>query len=140
MVSRVDVGEVCGVEFSGCLRARQAAEAKIDDCDFGTLTFESGIMKVRCSSQRHALARHSEWPDRVRLANERNAGNLILAVNTLNWMTARELSMGIPPRDVEDLSLYIGQQKMRIIQIVVLLVMPGAAIAMGVLVWRRRRH
>ena len=32
------------------------------------------------------------------------------------------------------------QQKMRIIQVIVLLVMPGAAIAMGILVWRRRRH
>jgi hypothetical protein len=69
-----------------------------------------------------------------------NAGNLILGMNTLNWMTSRELSMGIPPRDVEDLSLYIPQQKMRIIQVVVLLVMPGAAIAMGILVWRRRKH
>ena len=69
-----------------------------------------------------------------------NAGNLILGMNTLNWMTSRELSMGIPPRDVEDLSLYISQQKMRIIQVIVLLVMPGAAIAMGILVWRRRKH
>jgi len=69
-----------------------------------------------------------------------NAGNLILATNTVAWMTSREVSMGIPPRDVEDLSLFIDQQKMRIIQVVVLLIMPGAAIAMGVLVWRRRRH
>ena len=69
-----------------------------------------------------------------------NAGNLILGMNTLNWMTSRELSMGIPPRDVEDLSVFISQQKMRIIQVIVLLVMPGAAIAMGLLVWRRRKH
>ncbi len=69
-----------------------------------------------------------------------NAGNLIIGMNTLNWMTSRERSMGIPPRDVEDLSLFIPQQKMRIIQVVVLLVMPGAAIAMGILVWRRRKH
>jgi hypothetical protein len=69
-----------------------------------------------------------------------NAGNLILAMNTINWMTARDLAMGIPPRDVEDLGFFIEQQQMRIIQIVVLLVMPGAAVATGVLVWRRRRH
>jgi len=61
-------------------------------------------------------------------------------MNTLNWMTSRELSMGIPPRNVEDLNLFIGQQQMRIILVVVLLVMPGAAIAMGIVVWRRRRH
>ncbi|MEE4272825.1 MAG: GldG family protein [Thermoanaerobaculales bacterium] len=69
-----------------------------------------------------------------------NAGNLILAVNTLNWMTARELSMGIPPRDVQDLSFFIDQRQMMIIQIVVLLVIPGTAVAIGILVWRRRRH
>ncbi len=69
-----------------------------------------------------------------------NAGNSIMAMNTLNWMTFREISMGIPPRNVEDLNLFIGQQQMRIILVVVLLVMPGAAIAMGILVWRRRKH
>ena len=29
---------------------------------------------------------------------------------------------------------------MRIILVVVLLVMPGAAVAMGLMVWRRRKH
>jgi len=69
-----------------------------------------------------------------------NAGNEILAMNTLNWLVARDHSMGIPPHDMESMSLYIDQQKMRIILVVVLLVMPGAAIAMGLLVWRRRKH
>lgn len=69
-----------------------------------------------------------------------NAGNEILAMNALNWLAARDHSMGIPPHDVEKMSLFIGQQQMRIILVVVLLVMPGAAIAMGILVWRRRRH
>jgi gliding motility-associatede transport system auxiliary component len=69
-----------------------------------------------------------------------NAGNEILAMNTLNWLAARDHSMGIPPHDMESMSLYIDQQKMRIILVVVLLVMPGAAIAMGIMVWRRRKH
>jgi len=69
-----------------------------------------------------------------------NAGNLVLAVNTLNWMTARELSMGIPPRDVQDLSFFIDQRQMMIIQIVVLLVIPGSVVAIGIFVWRRRRR
>ncbi len=69
-----------------------------------------------------------------------NAGNEILAMNTLNWLVARDQSMGIPPRDMESMSLFIDQQKMRIILVVVLLVMPGAAVAAGILVWRRRKH
>ncbi len=69
-----------------------------------------------------------------------NAGNEILALNTLNWLAARDHSMGIPPRNVESMSLFIDQQQMRIILAVVLLIMPGAAIAMGIFVWRRRKH
>jgi ABC-type uncharacterized transport system involved in gliding motility auxiliary subunit len=69
-----------------------------------------------------------------------NAGNQILAVNAVSWLAARELTMGIPPRDVEQLALFVGRDQMRIIMLVALLVMPGAAVAAGLLVWRRRRR
>ena len=69
-----------------------------------------------------------------------NAGNLILALNTINWLAAREQSLGIPPRDVEQVSLFLSQQQMRTILLITLLAMPGAAIVLGILVWRRRRH
>ena len=69
-----------------------------------------------------------------------NAGNLILAANTFNWLTARENLVGIPPRDVEQVSLFLSQQQMRNLLLLVLLVMPGAAIVAGIFVWRRRRH
>ncbi len=69
-----------------------------------------------------------------------NAGNEILALNAFNWLAARDHAMGIPPRDVEDLGFFIDQAQLRLILIVVLLIMPGAAIVAGVLVWRRRRH
>jgi hypothetical protein len=61
-------------------------------------------------------------------------------MNAVNWLASRELSMGIPPRDVEELNFFLDQRQMRIILIVVLLVMPGAAVVAGILVWRRRRH
>ncbi len=69
-----------------------------------------------------------------------NAGNLVLAMNAINWLAARELSLGIPPREVEQVSLFLSQRQMRTILLVTLLAMPGAAIVLGVLVWRRRRH
>ncbi len=69
-----------------------------------------------------------------------NAGNLALALNSFNWLAAREQSLGIPPRDVEQVSLFLSADQMRTILLVTLLVMPGAAIGAGVLVWRRRRH
>jgi hypothetical protein len=69
-----------------------------------------------------------------------NAGNLTLATNSFNWLAAREQSLGIAPREVEQVNLYLSQQQMRNILLLVLLVMPGAAIILGILVWRRRRH
>ena len=69
-----------------------------------------------------------------------NAGNLVLALNSINWLAAREQSLGIPPREVEQVSLFLSQQQMRTVLLITLLAMPGAAIALGILVWRRRRH
>ncbi|HSO23214.1 MAG TPA: hypothetical protein VLT81_09915, partial [Chondromyces sp.] len=69
-----------------------------------------------------------------------NAGNAVLAVNAFNWLGAREELLGIPPRDVEQVSLFLSGPQMRNILLLVLLVMPGAAILAGILVWRRRRH
>ena len=69
-----------------------------------------------------------------------NAGNAILAANAFNWLTARDDLVGIPPRDVEQVSLFLTQQQMRNLLLLVLVAMPGAAIIAGILVWRRRRH
>jgi ABC-type uncharacterized transport system involved in gliding motility auxiliary subunit len=69
-----------------------------------------------------------------------NAGNAILASNAFNWLAARDAMVGIPPRDVEQVSLFLTQQQMRNLLLLVLVAMPGAAILAGILVWRRRRH
>ena len=69
-----------------------------------------------------------------------NAGNSVLATNAFNWLAAREDLVGIPPRDVEQVSLFLTQQQMRNLLLLVLVAMPGAAILAGILVWRRRRH
>ena len=69
-----------------------------------------------------------------------NAGNAVLATNAFNWLAEREDLVGIPPRDVEQVSLFLSQQQMRNLLLLVLVVMPGAAILAGILVWRRRRH
>jgi ABC-type uncharacterized transport system involved in gliding motility auxiliary subunit len=69
-----------------------------------------------------------------------NAGNAVLAAGAFNWLTAREDLVGIPPRDVEQVSLFLTRQQMRNLLLLVLVAMPGAAIVAGVLIWRRRRH
>lgn len=69
-----------------------------------------------------------------------NAGNLTLAMNAINWLVVREHALGIAPRPIEQVSLFLSQEQLRTILLVTLLIMPGAAIILGVLVWRRRRH
>ncbi len=69
-----------------------------------------------------------------------NAGNSVLAVNAFNWLAAQEQALGIPPRAVDQSSLYLSGAQMQLILFLILIVMPGAAIAAGILVWRRRRH
>jgi len=69
-----------------------------------------------------------------------NAGNAVLAGNAFNWLAARDSLVGIPPRDVEQVSLFLTQQQMRNLLLLVLVFMPGAAIVAGILVWRKRRH
>jgi ABC-type uncharacterized transport system involved in gliding motility auxiliary subunit len=69
-----------------------------------------------------------------------NAGNSVLASGAFNWLAARENLVGIPPREVEQVSLFLTRQQMRNLLLLVLVAMPGAAIVAGILVWRRRRH
>jgi len=69
-----------------------------------------------------------------------NAGNLTLALNTFNWLAHREEALGIPPRAVEHVSLFLSRQQLNMILLITLLFMPAAVIVVGIFVWRRRRH
>ncbi len=69
-----------------------------------------------------------------------NAGNAALASNAFSWLTDRDETIGIPPRAVEQVSLFLTQQQLSTILLITLVLMPGAAIVAGIVVWRRRRH
>ncbi len=69
-----------------------------------------------------------------------NAGNSVLAINAFNWLAAQEHALGIPPKTVTQSGMYLTGSQMQMILFLILIVMPGAAIAAGILVWRRRRH
>ncbi len=69
-----------------------------------------------------------------------NAGNLNLALNTFNWLANRTHALGIAPRSVEQVNLFLTRSQVRMIVLITLLGMPFAAILIGIFVWRRRRH
>ncbi len=69
-----------------------------------------------------------------------NAGNLNLALNAVNWLVKREEALGIAPRTPEQVHLYLSARQMRTVALLSLVGLPLAAVAMGVVVWWRRRR
>jgi ABC-type uncharacterized transport system involved in gliding motility auxiliary subunit len=76
------------------------------------------------------------------LANNQleNAGNLNLGLNAVNWLVRREEALGIAPRQPEQVQLVLSQQQMTAVWVLSIVVLPLAAIALGVTVWWRRRR
>ena len=59
---------------------------------------------------------------------------------TMNWLVEREALVSIPPKKPEQVRLSLTQGEMSLVTWLVLLIMPGAAIAVGVSVYLRRRR
>jgi len=69
-----------------------------------------------------------------------NAGNLNLGLNAVNWLAKREQSLGLAPRAPEQVQLFLSRNQMRAITLISLLGMPALAVALGGVVWWRRRR
>ncbi len=69
-----------------------------------------------------------------------NAGNLNLGLNAVNWLARREEALGIAPRQAEQVQLFLSAGQMRNILLVSLFGLPACAVALGVVVWWRRRR
>jgi ABC-type uncharacterized transport system involved in gliding motility auxiliary subunit len=69
-----------------------------------------------------------------------NVGNVNLGLNAVNWLVRREEALGIAPRQPEQVQLVLSQQQMTAIWVLSIVVLPLAAIALGVTVWWRRRR
>jgi hypothetical protein len=69
-----------------------------------------------------------------------NLGNQVLLGDTMNWLVERETLLGIPAKEPEQVRLALSSDEMAWIWLLVLLVLPSAAVVLGgVLFWRRRR-
>jgi ABC-type uncharacterized transport system involved in gliding motility auxiliary subunit len=69
-----------------------------------------------------------------------NLGNMTLALNAVNWLAEREQVVGIPPHEIEHPNMYLSMSSLGWILLITIVLMPGAAIVIGIVVWRRRRH
>ena len=66
--------------------------------------------------------------------------NVVLLIDTLNWLVERESLLGIPPKEPERVRLNLTQTQIAWVFALALLILPGLAVILGVVVWLRRRR
>ncbi len=68
-----------------------------------------------------------------------SAANRDFAALSVNWLLDRQQSLAIGPRAVAEYRLNLTGRQMRLVRIALLGALPGGALALGFLVWLRRR-
>jgi ABC-type uncharacterized transport system involved in gliding motility auxiliary subunit len=69
-----------------------------------------------------------------------NGGNLDLGINMVNWLANEERLITIQPRAAKDGKLILSKRQLSTISTSFLILLPLALAAIGLLLWRRRRH
>ncbi len=67
------------------------------------------------------------------------AGNRAVFLNAVNWTVDRDLQLSIPPRPIERFQLSISAAEFSRLRYALLLILPGAALLLGMLVYWTRR-
>jgi ABC-type uncharacterized transport system involved in gliding motility auxiliary subunit len=70
----------------------------------------------------------------------RQTSNAVLVANALNWLVERDALVGIPPKTPEQTKLTLTSSQLSTITWLIMVIMPGLAIAAGVAVHLRRRR
>ncbi|MES2309485.1 MAG: GldG family protein [Verrucomicrobiota bacterium] len=60
--------------------------------------------------------------------------------NLLNWMTKKETVLGISPKVPQEYSINLSPMQLQSVTVVSLIVIPGVALLIGIVVWYRRRR
>jgi hypothetical protein len=68
-----------------------------------------------------------------------NAANLYLLSAAANWALERESLVAIPPKSADQVAVTLSRGDIGRIALVVLLVLPAGAVALGLAIWYRRR-
>lgn len=115
-------------------------------------TAEGGAEEAETEAGAEVLAEETPVaPDQTRLvvvgdsdfaANGqiRNASNAVLVNNVFNWLVERQALVGIPPKTPEQTKLTLTSSDLSTITWLVLVILPGLAVAAGVAVYLRRRR
>jgi len=69
-----------------------------------------------------------------------SAGNQNLFLNMVSWLAQEEDLISVRPKAPEDRKITLTQSQERLIQFLCLLILPGAVLVAGIIVWNRRRR
>jgi hypothetical protein len=124
------------------------APAEYGDFEYDALTEKRGQRIVGISSEaagEFAGARMVFFGDTFFYSNYGiqevgTRGNLILFVNSINWLAERELQLEIGPKVPFESRVELLPDETRSISIYVLAVIPAAAALLGLVVWWFRRR
>jgi hypothetical protein len=78
----------------------------------------------------------ADWASNAGIAN---AANRLLLSSAVNWALERESLVAIPPKNADQVAVTLTRSDIAQVAFVVLLLMPLAAVAMGITIWVRRR-
>ncbi len=78
----------------------------------------------------------ADWASNAGIAN---AANRLLLSSAVNWALERESLVAIPPKSADQVAVTLTRRDVGQVAFVVLLLLPLAAVAMGVAIWVRRR-
>ncbi|MEY4200571.1 MAG: hypothetical protein RLZZ265_2311 [Verrucomicrobiota bacterium] len=95
-----------------------------------------GLRSVEGGSTRIVVVGESVFLGNAMLENSINRD---FAGNAINWLLDRPKLVGIAPRPVREYLFQITDAQMQALQWILLAGLPGAALAVGLLVWIRRR-
>jgi ABC-type uncharacterized transport system involved in gliding motility auxiliary subunit len=67
-------------------------------------------------------------------------GNGNLFLNMVSWLAQEEDLISIRPKAPEDRKMIMSAGQQRALEILVLIILPGAVLVSGIIVWTRRRR
>ncbi len=128
-----DAGNASPDEIAG----EEGAPEKIAESDEGAEDGDQDEDQANAPEARLVVFGDLDFASDSQVANGDNA---VLLLNALNWLVKREELIDIETRKPEQTTLTLNQAELSQVYLLVLVVLPGLAVAFGVWIYLRRRR
>ena len=118
----------------------KSSQPKKDDMDVpGPVSLAAAVESDEASKKKKSrvvVFGDADWASNAGIAN---AANQLLLSSAANWALERESLVAIPPKSADQIAVTLTRRDIGQVAFVVMLLLPLAAVAMGVAIWARRR-